>query len=76
MWDERLSVTRLSVTEGEELALPLEGVAATLCTAGTVVVRDETKTFTLTGTQSVMYVGDSAQLSVAGQGELYIAAQR
>ena len=76
MWDERLSVTRLSVTEGEELALPLEGVAVTLCTAGTVVVRDETKTFTLTGTQSVMYVGDPAQLSVAGQGELYIAAQR
>lgn len=76
MWDERLSVTRLNVTEGEELALPLEGVAVALCTAGTVVVRDEAKTFTLTGTQSVMYVGEPAQLSVSGQGELYIAAQR
>ncbi|MDY6052096.1 MAG: mannose-6-phosphate isomerase, class I [Rothia sp. (in: high G+C Gram-positive bacteria)] len=76
MWDERLSVTRLVVEEGERIALPLSGVATALCTGGTVVVSDEVKTFTLTGTRSVMYVGEPTEVTVTGAGELYIASQR
>lgn len=76
MWDKRLSVTHLVVAEGQEIELPLSGVATALCTGGTVVVRDEEKTFTLSGTESVMYVGEPTSLTVSGSGELYIAAQR
>lgn len=76
MWDERLSVTHLVVAEGQELELPLSGIATALCTSGTVVVRDQDKTFTLGGTESVMYVGEPTRLTVSGSGELYIAAQR
>ena len=76
MWDERLSVTHLVVEEGETITLPLAGVATALCAGGTVVVSDEVKTFTLTGTRSVMYVGEPTEVAVTGAGELYIAAQR
>ncbi|WP_237233426.1 mannose-6-phosphate isomerase, class I [Rothia nasisuis] len=76
MWDERLSVTHLTVAGGEKVTLPLAGVATALCTGGTVVVSDEVKTFTLTGTQSVMYAGDPTEVIVTGAGELFIAAQR
>ena len=40
------------------------------------MVSDEVKTFTLTGTRSVMYVGEPTEVTVTGAGELYIAAQR
>ncbi|ORC20647.1 mannose-6-phosphate isomerase, class I [Rothia nasimurium] len=76
MWDKRLSVTHLTVAGGEKVTLPLTGVATALCTGGTVVISDELKTFTLTGTQSVMYVGDPTEVTVTGAGELFIAAQR
>lgn len=76
MWDERLSVTRLSLEEGQERQVPVAGVVTALCTAGSVTVRDEAKTFTLGGTQSVMYVGEPTSLTVSGAGELYIAAQK
>lgn len=76
MWDKRLSITHLVLEQGQEIELPLSGVAIALCTAGTMVVRDDDKTFTLGGTQAVMYTGESATLSLSGQGQLYIACQR
>lgn len=76
MWDERLSVTRVTVEDGTPVEYTLTGIATALCVAGTVVVSDETKTFTLRGTESVMHIGSPTAVTFSGSGELYIAAQR
>lgn len=76
MWDERLSVTYLALEEGQEVKLPLAGLATVLCTSGKLQVSSTEQTFELTGTQSLMYVGEPTDLKVQGAGELYIAAQR
>lgn len=75
MWDERLSVTRVRLAEGEALTLPVSGLATVLCTGGSMTVSNDQATFTLGGTQAVMYVGEAGQLTLTGTGELYIAAQ-
>lgn len=76
MWDERLTVTRVVVEEGTSVDYLLEGVSTALCVAGTVVVSDGEKSFTLKGTESVMHVGSPTAVTLSGAGELYIAAQR
>ncbi|WP_421084678.1 mannose-6-phosphate isomerase, class I [Rothia nasimurium] len=75
MWCDGLTVTRATVGEGEEIALPVAGVATALCVEGTPVISDDSRTFNLTGTEAVMYVGEPTHLIVSGPGTLYVAAQ-
>lgn len=75
MWCKGLTVTRVTISGDEEIALPVAGAAVALCVEGAPVVRDDARTFTLGGTQSVMYVGEPTDLVVTGPGVLYVAAQ-
>ncbi len=75
MWDERLSVTHLTLETEQEVVHPVKGLVTALCTEGQLTIEDAQSSFTLTGTQAVLYVGREASLRIRGKGQLYLAAQ-
>ncbi len=78
MWDERMSVTRIRVSEGEPLPYTFEGISAALVVSGEVIVRAEdgngSEEFALGVTESVLHVGEPSEAVLSGSGELYIAS--
>lgn len=75
MWDERLSVTRIRV-ENQPVDYTFEGTSTLLSVGGNVTVSTGDESFEVTGTESVMHIGEPVTTRISGCGELYIATHR
>ncbi len=75
MWDERLSVTRICVDD-HPVNYTFEGTSTLLSVGGSVIVTAESEHFEITGTESIMHIGEPISTQISGRGELYIATYR
>lgn len=76
MWDERLSVTRIRVREGEPVEFTFEGTSTLLSTGGLVTVTAGEHSFDIKGTESVMHVGEPVTAQITGNSDLFVAMYR
>lgn len=73
MWDERLSVTRIQVREGEPVEFTFEGTSTLLSTGGKVTVTAGDQSFDVKGTESVMHAGEPVTATISGHSDLFVA---
>lgn len=76
LWDPRLAVTRISVTEQAPVEYTAESLAAVLCTEGEVLVSGAGTEHRLTGTESLLHAGTADRLQFRGSGQVFIAESR
>lgn len=74
LWDERMSVTRVRLSEGEEVKLDVHGTATALGTRGELTFISADQTLTINPIESFLHIGSDTSLIVRGAGEAFIAS--
>lgn len=73
LWDPRLRLFRVDVSEGSPVDFRCQGLAAILCVEGEIAVAGGEDRVSLTGTRSVLHIGSSDDLTFSGHGSLVVA---
>ncbi|WP_030013497.1 mannose-6-phosphate isomerase, class I [Curtobacterium sp. S6] len=73
LWDPRLRLFRVDVSDGSPVIFPCEGLAAILCLEGEVEVAGGQDRVSLSGTRSALHIGSADDLTISGHGSLFVA---
>ncbi|MFW0155909.1 mannose-6-phosphate isomerase, class I [Rothia sp. P6271] len=74
MWDPRLSVTRVKLSQGQSVSYTFKGAAAVIGTSGELTISTPNVQLTLGATESLLHAGSDTPTTMSGVGEAYIAA--
>ncbi|MDO4253500.1 MAG: mannose-6-phosphate isomerase, class I [Rothia sp. (in: high G+C Gram-positive bacteria)] len=76
LWDPRMCLTRLHLTQGQQLNYELSGTSALLSVGGCLEITGPDQKLSLTGTQALLHLGSQTPVKISGAGEAYLASYR